>query len=778
MTQPEDKRIEKLNRLYELISEDTITPKELEEFIHFLVEFIKTSKDEFESLSKENIEKLQEAVTYVGKELNDTSYLLSKEMSDLKKEFDKKCQEVLTMKPKDGAPGKAPDTTTVAIEASKIAEQRLKPFIPTAEDLSKEVSGMGEEIVDAINVLPIKPRFQIDKEHIKGLEGLEVLIARGGGGRSFFGGTAGVRTITAGDGVTVTEPKLGHFVITATGGGGGAGDVTKVGTPVDNQLAIWTGDGTVEGDERLVFTVDGNLGINIADPQRRLTVNGVGVQFANAGNGIEFLQISADTWGLYNIGTNTNFVITGDFRVNGTTIFGSDVDLGDNGLTASDIRTSNFTMEATARQGNAGGAGYNDFLLGQSYVGGGGGGAGGVGGDAGEQDGGYYSGQGADGIENVISGSAVYYGPGGCGGSTTGNDEVLSIAGFGSYGIGGSGQVADVGLSGTAGIVIVRYLTSELTATGGTITTDGASTIHTFTSNGTFEITELDDPEVEVDIEYLVVAGGGGAGFSDANISGGGGGGGGGVIGNSLVAEIRTYAVTIGAGGAGSVSDSLKGENGEDSTFGTITAIGGGGGGSRFSVDGESGGSGGGGAGSAAVTSGGIGGEGSTYPSDLEANAIFSTALVTKNNTYTYQNRSGTFAFLGSDVITQDSGVYVPISFSEVNLAAPPTMSEAMYTRLGDIVQIDGLFTTAALVTATETGFEINLEIASDIGEDYHLTGMAVCGTIAGESAQIMGGIDEDSARVRWISSNLGEQTWSYSFRYQVREAGPPPIEG
>lgn len=27
----------------------------------------------------------------------------------------------------------------------------------------------------------------------------------------------------------------------------GVGDVTKVGTPVDNQLAVWTGDGTVEG---------------------------------------------------------------------------------------------------------------------------------------------------------------------------------------------------------------------------------------------------------------------------------------------------------------------------------------------------------------------------------------------------------------------------------------------------------------------------------------------------------------------------------------------------
>lgn len=34
---------------------------------------------------------------------------------------------------------------------------------------------------------------------------------------------------------------------------GGGGDVTKVGVPVNNQVCIWTGDGTVEGDSNLTF---------------------------------------------------------------------------------------------------------------------------------------------------------------------------------------------------------------------------------------------------------------------------------------------------------------------------------------------------------------------------------------------------------------------------------------------------------------------------------------------------------------------------------------------
>ena len=33
----------------------------------------------------------------------------------------------------------------------------------------------------------------------------------------------------------------------------GGGDVSKVGTPVDNQVGVWTGDGTIEGDANLTF---------------------------------------------------------------------------------------------------------------------------------------------------------------------------------------------------------------------------------------------------------------------------------------------------------------------------------------------------------------------------------------------------------------------------------------------------------------------------------------------------------------------------------------------
>lgn len=114
-------------------------------------------------------------------------------------------------------------------------------------------------------------------------------------------------------------------------------------------------------------------------------------------------------------------------------------------------------------------------------------------------------------------------------------------------------------------------------ATGGTITTDGADKIHTFTSSGTFEITNGNPT-----LTYLVVGGGGGGGLGR-----GGGGGAGGYRSTTLVRGIGSYTVTVGAGGAASTA-------GSDSVFDTITADGGGEGGDSNEV-GAAGGSGGGG---------------------------------------------------------------------------------------------------------------------------------------------------------------------------------------
>jgi len=122
-------------------------------------------------------------------------------------------------------------------------------------------------------------------------------------------------------------------------------------------------------------------------------------------------------------------------------------------------------------------------------------------------------------------------------------------------------------------------------ALGGTITYSGDYVIHTFTANGTFNVTGSKT------VEYLVVGGGGAGGW---NWTTGGGGGGGGVLNGTGLVVSGLVNVVVGAGGVAATQTS-----GEPSSLAnngvTITAIGGGSGGWGSGKAGLNGGSGGGG---------------------------------------------------------------------------------------------------------------------------------------------------------------------------------------
>lgn len=133
-------------------------------------------------------------------------------------------------------------------------------------------------------------------------------------------------------------------------------------------------------------------------------------------------------------------------------------------------------------------------------------------------------------------------------------------------------------------------------ATGGTVTTSGGYTYHTFFNSGMFT------PSTSITgAEVLSVAGGGG---TQGAVSGGAGAGGLVYASSQSFASGTGYAVVVGAGGAPGVNGVSKASNGTNSFFanGTV-AIGGGAGNGSAGVSG-SGGSGGGGA---APGSGGIG---------------------------------------------------------------------------------------------------------------------------------------------------------------------------
>ena len=192
---------------------------------------------------------------------------------------------------------------------------------------------------------------------------------------------------------------------------------------------------------------------------------------------------------------------------------------------------------------------------------------------------------------------------------TTGtvNADVFVVKGSGKVGIGTTNPAVTLDLAGTDAIKIPVGTTAErpaspangmmrintttgkleyyysggwssigaVAATGGTITESDGYKIHTFTSGGTFTITNGGN------VEVLVVAGGGGGGSGAA----GGGGAGGLIYYSSYYVAPQAYTVTVGGGGAAGV-------NGQNSIFSTLTAFGGGYG---SIANGGAGGSGGGG---------------------------------------------------------------------------------------------------------------------------------------------------------------------------------------
>ena len=148
-------------------------------------------------------------------------------------------------------------------------------------------------------------------------------------------------------------------------------------------------------------------------------------------------------------------------------------------------------------------------------------------------------------------------------------------------------------------------MTTKFSAAGGTITTSGSYTIHTFTSSGTFTVTG-NGP-----VEYLVIAGGGSGG---AQHGGGGGAGGYRTASNFSVAD-GAYTVTVGAGGAavaGSANPN-NGNSGSNSVFGSITSLGGGWGQGWTTGGTSAGGSGGSGGGASLNGGGGSGTSGQGY---------------------------------------------------------------------------------------------------------------------------------------------------------------------
>jgi len=250
----------------------------------------------------------------------------------------------------------------------------------------------------------------------------------------------------------------GAIFMTTQGGGGGAGGL------------VYTSSTTVTPGASYTITVGGG------------GAGGVGVTYGSNGTNSSGLTITA-------IGGGVGGAYGGSSGVSGGSGGGGGTPSGSGG-------------SATSGQGYAGGTG-TAYASNASAAGGGGGGAAGIG----SPGSGGTGGTGGTGSAYTISGASVYYagggggggynsaGPGGSGGGgsgAVGGGGANGSSGSTNTGGGGGGAVGNNsapgnnnGGGGGSGIVILSYLGPQR-GTGGTVSSSGGSTIHTFTSSGTY----------------------------------------------------------------------------------------------------------------------------------------------------------------------------------------------------------------------------------------------------------------------------------------------------
>lgn len=115
------------------------------------------------------------------------------------------------------------------------------------------------------------------------------------------------------------------------------------------------------------------------------------------------------------------------------------------------------------------------------------------------------------------------------------------------------------------------------------------------------------------------------------------------------------------------------------------------------------------------------------------------------------------------------SGTYTPDLFIVANIDNdPPTVTQCQYLRVGGVVTVSGKVTLNPTLTATSTQLGISLPIASNIGANEDLSGVAFASGIAGQGAAILGDATNDRAQLQFVSGDITAQAMYFTFTYQI----------
>lgn len=156
-------KLQKLQTILELMQNDTVKPSDIEKFLQGVLQFIKQSKDNFDTLSKENIKELQKAIKDIENEYSNKLSFVKEETGALREETKKAvhdmnvlCETTLLQKPKDGKDADEEVIVDKVIQKIVIPEQ-VSPKLYTADevrDLLETLVGDNRLDVSAIRNLP------------------------------------------------------------------------------------------------------------------------------------------------------------------------------------------------------------------------------------------------------------------------------------------------------------------------------------------------------------------------------------------------------------------------------------------------------------------------------------------------------------------------------------------------------------------------------------------------------------------------------------------------
>lgn len=179
--------MQNLDKFLESINDDIVTTDDIEKFLLFVTDFVKKSKDNFDLISKENIEILKKSIEYMEKEHDSIISNVSLETNKSKKEFEKEIEEVKLKFNTEMTKVKELVNGLKTIEVKEIDEEKLVKDVLSQIQLPeyKEIAlDTAEQIANKLESL--KDDNRLDASAIKNLPEFIENRPNGGGWRNFF----------------------------------------------------------------------------------------------------------------------------------------------------------------------------------------------------------------------------------------------------------------------------------------------------------------------------------------------------------------------------------------------------------------------------------------------------------------------------------------------------------------------------------------------------------------------------------------------------------------